>query len=400
MKTVVFINFPVSGHVNPQHSLCEELVKKNIKLIYFTAECYAHKYENISNIQIITYPKKFMDYYTELSGDIKLHEKMMALMYVFNTFTEKILPFTVRKLKKIKPDLIISDSLAVWGKAAARYLNIPCCIFFSSFMGDSIIMKKTPLFTYNLIKSSVIDFKYVINFLRIKKRIEKKYGKVCDPMPKIMHHQDKFTIVATSREFHPGGDLYPDNVHFVRPDVFNSDRITTKKDTIFVSVGTISFSSTFWDICLEATKNLNYRIVLSFGNNKNNMLSSKNMRDNVLLYDNLSLEDFRKELERSELFITHGGFNSITDGIVAETKLLVCPITSEQAGNGQILERYGCGKLYNHKKVTAEELEVEIKRLLKNKKMKNQLRHYKDSFINEQTYENIVNKMNKEFNLF
>lgn len=400
MKTVVFINFPVSGHVNPQYSLCEELAKKNVRLIYFTAECYSNKYESIPNIEIIKYPKEFMDYYSELSNDIKLHEKMMALMYVFNTFTERILPFTVSKLKEIKPDLIICDSLAVWGKSAARYLDIPYCIFFSSFMGDPIIMKKTPLFTFNLIKSGIVDFKYVVNFMKIKKRIEKKYGNVCDPMPKIMHHQGKFTIVATSKKFHPGGDLYPKNVNFVRPDVFNDKKITQKKDTIFISVGTISFSSTFWDICLEATKNLNYRVVLSFGNNKNNKISSKNIRDNVFIYDNLSHEDFRRELERSELFITHGGFNSITDGIVAETKLLVCPITSEQAGNGQILERYGCGKLFNEKNITPEKLEKEIKQLLNNKKMKNRLRYYKQSFINEQTYSEIVDKMNKEFNLY
>lgn len=400
MKKIVFISFPVAGHANPQYSLCEELTKRKVKVIYYTAERYADKYKKIKNIEIRTYPKEFMDYYDELSKNIILHQKMMALMYVFNSFTEKILPFIVEEVQKDKPDLIISDSLAVWGKVVARYLKIDYALFFSSFMGDSIIMKKTPSFTLGLIKSMVCDFNYVIKFMKIKKNIEKKYGKITDSMPKIMDHQGAFTIVATSREFHPGGNLYPENVHFVRPCVFNENRIIQKKDTILISVGTISFSHTFWDLCIKATENLDYRVVISFGNNKNNLIQSKNIRSNVEIYENLSLEEYRKELERSEIFITHGGFNSITDAIIAETKLLICPITTEQVSNGKVLEAYGCGRLLKSKGLTPEKLKIEIEALIKDKKIKNNLIKYKESFKNEKTYKEIVDKLGEEFNIF
>lgn len=399
MKTIAFISFPVAGHVNPQHGLCEELAKRNVNLVYYTADRYQAKYQDIEGITIRLYPKEFMDYYDELSKDITLHEKMLALMYVFNTFTEKILPFILEDLKEVKPDFIISDSLAVWGKAAARYFNIPCALFFSSFMGDSIIIKKTPSFALSLMKSAIFDFKYVLKFNQIKKRIEKQYGKITDSMSKVMSPQGKFTIVSTSREFHPGGTLYPSNVHFVRPCIFETNPVNTKKDTIFISVGTISFSHSFWDICLKATRNLPYRIVISFGNNKNNSLDKELLRDNVVLYDNLSLDDFRKELERSEIFITHGGFNSITDGIIAETKLLVCPITAEQISNGNVIEGYGCGKLYPEKTYQADVMERELKELIANDEMRKHLSYYKKSFMTEKTYEEVVSELLIEYNL-
>ena len=38
MKTIMFINFPVTGHINPQYELCKELAKRDVKLIYFTAD--------------------------------------------------------------------------------------------------------------------------------------------------------------------------------------------------------------------------------------------------------------------------------------------------------------------------------------------------------------------------
>lgn len=399
MKTIAFISFPVAGHVNPQHGLCEELAKRDVKLVYYTAERYKHKYEDIDGLDIRLYPKEFMDYYDKMSKDITLHEKMLALMYVFNAFTDKVLPFVLNDLEEVKPDFIISDSLAVWGKAAARYFNVPYALFFSSFMGDSIIIKKTPSFALSLVKSAVFDFKYVLKFNKIKKNIEKKYGKIMDAMQNVMAPQGKFTIVSTSREFHPGGNLYPSNVHFVRPCIFESEPVKVKKDSIFISVGTISFSHSFWDICLEATKNLPYRVVISFGNNKNNSLNKAHLRENVVLYDNLSLEDFRKELERTEVFITHGGFNSITDGIIAETKLLVCPITAEQNSNGKVLEAYGCGKLYPGKNYTADVMERELKKLIENNEMKKNLEYYKNSFIHEKTYKDVVNDLLNEYNL-
>lgn len=399
-KTIAFINFPASGHVNPQYGLCEELSKKNVKLVYYTAECYTKKFSYIDNIDIRTYPKEFMDYYNELSNDITLQEKMMGLMYVFIAFTERILPFILKDLKEVKPDLIISDSLAIWGKVAARCMKVPYALFFSSFMGDSIIMKKTPAFTLGVIKSAIFDFKYVIKFFQKKRCIDKNYGKTTDSMSKIMQHQGVFTMVSTSKEFHPGGNLYPDNVQFIRSYIYDESRVNVKKDTIFISVGTISFSQTFWDICIEATKNFDYRVAISFGNNKKNSINTESLRKNIVVYNNLSLDEFRKELERSELFITHGGFNSITDGIMAETKLLVCPITIEQRGNGQVLETYGCGKLFKRKKITSKELEAEIKALIDDKEMREQLIYYKNSFKHEQTFADVVNNMNKQFYLF
>ena len=218
-------------------------------------------------------------------------------------------------------------------------------------------------------------------------------------MPEIMSDQGQFSMVYTSRKFHPGGEEYGENVHFIRPAVYNEMPVNKKRDTIFISVGTISYSENFWDVCAEATKDLGYRIVMTFGNNKKNKVKEENLHSNIELYDNLTLDRFREELERSEVFITHGGFNSISDAIVAETKMLVCPVTTENRNNGKIIENYGCGRLFPGKKVTAAQIKSELQKLIA-KDCREALKEQKESFIKEKTCKDAVNALNQKFELF
>ena len=398
MKTIVFINFPVTGHINPQYELCKELAKRDVKLIYFTAEKYKHKYDNIENLIVETYPKEFMDYYTELENNQELSEKFMALSFVFYTLTEHIIDFMIERVGVLKPDLIISDTLAIWGKISARHYNIPYSLFFSSYMGDTKFLLHNPALLIGIIRSVIFDFNYIYRAMKIRRKIENKYGKVTDSLTQIMSHQGKFSMVYTSRSFHPCGGDYGDNIHFIKPSIFNENPIMTKKDSIFISVGTISYSKSFWDVCLEATQHLKYRIVISFGDNRNNSIDRSKMRKNVEVYDNLSLEKFRSELERSVLFITHGGFNSISDSVVAETKMLVCPVTTENLNNGKVIERYGCGKVLKTNKLTAIKLRKDIDNILAIDCQEN-LKKQKESFIREKTCQNVVDALIKEYKL-
>ena len=200
-----------------------------------TADRYKDRYEKIDNLEILTYPQEFMDYYDELEKQSELSIKFMALCYVFYTLTEHVLEFTMKKVEEIQPDFVICDTLAEWGKIAARYYNIPHAFFFSSLMGDRTFMKNSPVMLMGMLKSAVFDSKYLFEQRKIRKRIESRYGKVVDPMPEIMSDQGQFSMVYTSRKFHPGGEEYGENVHFIRPAVYNEMPVN-KKEIPFLSV--------------------------------------------------------------------------------------------------------------------------------------------------------------------
>jgi MGT family glycosyltransferase len=400
MKKILFISFPVSGHVNPQFCFNKELAKQNVKLIYYTFNKYFDKYKDVENMELRKYPDSFRDLYDRLSADSRMHSKLLAMLYVFYAFTESVLPFIMEEVEREKPDLIICDSLAMWGKVATRYHNIPYCYFFTSFMGDSQTVQKSPAFKMNILKSVLLDFPYLMKMFSIQKDIKKQYGMLYDQPMNMMSHQGKFTMVMTSKEFHPTGSEYPNNVRFVGPAHVENCEIPEDKDTILISLGTILYSDTHWDACIEAAKDLGYKVVVTFGGNTRNKVNTENLPPNVEIYNNLSQEEFRNVLKHSAVFISHGGFNSISDSVLYRTPLIICPTTAEQAGNGEFIEKYGCGMLYNKKRINARELREMIKQVINDEAFKDNVEKYRQSFLNSMGMEKVVDELNKEFILY
>ncbi|MDF2841387.1 MAG: glycosyltransferase [Clostridia bacterium] len=400
MKKILFISFPVSGHVNPQFCFNKELSQQNVKLIYYTFHKYFDKYKDVENIELREYPDSFRELYDRLSGDSNMHSKLLAMLYVFYAFTEIVLPYIIKEVETEKPDLIICDSLAMWGKVATRYHNIPYCYFFTSFMGDSQTVQKSPAFKLNIAKSILLDFPYLVKMLAIQKKIKKQYGMLYDQPMNMMSHQGKFTMVMTSKEFHPTGIEYPSNVRFVGPAHVENCDIPENKDTILISLGTILYSDTHWDACIEAAKDLGCKVVVTFGGNTKNKVNTERLPSNVEVYNNLSQEDFRDVLKHSAVFISHGGFNSISDAVLYRTPLIICPTTAEQAGNGEFIEKYGCGLLYNKKRIHVQELREKIQQVMDDKSFQDNVEKYRQSFLNSIGMGKVVEELNKEFNLY
>jgi MGT family glycosyltransferase len=234
----------------------------------------------------------------------------------------------------------------------------------------------------------------------IQKDIKKQYGMLYDQPMNMMSHQGKFTMVMTSKEFHPTGSEYPNNVRFVGPAHVENCEIPEDKDTILISLGTILYSDTHWDACIEAAKDLGYKVVVTFGGNTRNKVNTENLPPNVEIYNNLSQEEFRNVLKHSAVFISHGGFNSISDSVLYRTPLIICPTTAEQAGNGEFIEEYGCGMLYNKKRINAQELREMIKQVVNDEAFKDNVEKYRQSFLNSMGMEKVVDELNKEFILY
>jgi MGT family glycosyltransferase len=397
MKTILFFSFPEVGHINPNVEFCKELTEKDVKLIYYSFDKYLPKFAGMGNIELRKYPDSVTAYYNEVKDERKL-SKLMFVVFYFCAVTEKLLPFTMEEVDREKPDLIICDPFAMWAKIASRYYHIPIAYFFSiMMMGDA---PPTLPFILNITKSMIFDFGYMLKSMKIQKRIDQKYGNLSDKPDQITSHQGKFTMVMTSREFHPNGNTFPNNVKFVGPAYIDDCAIPNKKNIIFISRGTMTPSDKFWDTCIKAMKGLDYQVVISFGGNKNNKIRAKNIPDNIKIYDNLTLEEYRNILKQSLLLISHGGFNGINDAILYKTPLLICPVLSEQIGNGEFIQQYGCGVTYGPKKVTANELRKKIIEVINNESIQVNLEKYRQSFLNSMGYKKVVEELGKEFNLF
>mgnify|MGYP003469564245 FL=1 len=121
---IVFFNIPAHGHTNPTIGVVKELIKNNHDVYYYSYETMRKKIES-SGAHFIPCDK--FDSQTKLSNEDK---EKIAKDLVFSTnlivdMTLRLDDEILKEMQELKPDVIIADSMAFWGKLIAKKLNIP-----------------------------------------------------------------------------------------------------------------------------------------------------------------------------------------------------------------------------------------------------------------------------------
>jgi MGT family glycosyltransferase len=141
-------------------------------------------------------------------------------------------------------------------------------------------------------------------------------------------------LVFTSRKFQPSSDSFADNFKFVgvtltpRPlDVdFPFDQLTDAKK-VYISLGTIAHREDFLRKCFEAFKDEPYQVILSAGK-KTDLATLEPIPANFIVRNFVPQLDV---LQRVDAFITHGGINSVQEGLIYGVPLVVVPQQVEQS---------------------------------------------------------------------
>jgi len=124
MAEIVFFCIPAHGHTNPTLGVVRELVSRGHRVHYYSYEIFREKIEAAGAVFV-----PCDDYDLER----RLSPKDSARIGRDLAFSTKILVDTtialdgaiMRDMQALKPDCIVADSMAVWGKAIAGKLDIP-----------------------------------------------------------------------------------------------------------------------------------------------------------------------------------------------------------------------------------------------------------------------------------
>ena len=85
---------------------------------------------------------------------------------------------------------------------------------------------------------------------------------------------------------------------------------------------------------------------------------------------NISIFNFvpqQRILSISDIFITHGGLNSIQEGLAYRIPLIVIPQQFDQFNNGKLVEKLEVGILLDKNKITAEILKDAVNNIIINR---------------------------------
>jgi MGT family glycosyltransferase len=191
-------------------------------------------------------------------------------------------------------------------------------------------------------------------------------------------------IVYTSRHFQPCANTFDDRFQFVGPMTsrgetipFPWDRVGAS-DVVYVSLGTLFNADTaFYRTCFEAFAGQALQVILSVGT-KVSLTSLGAVPPNFVVSAHVPQ---LAVLQRARAFVTHGGMNSVSEGLFYGVPLVVVPQMGEQAIVGRQVEQLGAGLCLRKKEVTGSSLRESVRRLLEEERFRGQADIVRRSFL-------------------
>ena len=337
MSKIVFFCIPAHGHTNPTLGVVRELVARGHQVWYYSYNTMREKIESAGATFV-----SCDDYDMEQ----KLTPKDSVRVGKDLAFSTKILVDTTLALDdkvcadmvQLKPDCIVADSMAVWGKAVAMKLGIP---FVSS----------TTTFAFNqhsakIMKQSIGElFKMVFSMPKITKQIKRLQGKgypVKNILDIIQNDDSTHTIVYTSPEFQPCSETFSDKYAFVGPSIRPAtSKVEKKRDKlIYISMGTVNNNMmALYKRCLATLADTDYQVIMSVGN----LVSIEEfgvLPENISVFTHV---DQIAVLQQADIFVSHCGMNSVSESLYFGVPLVMLPQTSEQGGVAERVFQLGAG---------------------------------------------------------
>ena len=337
MSKIVFFCIPAHGHTNPTLGVVRELVSRGHEVWYYSYNMMREKIESAGATFI-----SCDDYDTEQ----KLSVKDSARVGKDLVFSTKILVDTTlalddkvcKEMAELKPDCIVADSMALWGKAVALKLGIP-------------LISSTTTFAFNkhsakIMKQGIGDlFKMLFAIPKTAGQVNRLKAKgypIKNILDIIGNDEKTHTIVYTSPQFQPYSATFSEKYAFVGPSVRSAiDKIEKKRDKlIYISMGTVNNDMMpFYKTCISAFKNTDYQIIMSVGN----LVSIEDfgeLPENISVFSHV---DQIAVLKEADVFVSHSGMNSVNESLYFEVPLVMLPQTTEQKGVAERVLELGAG---------------------------------------------------------
>lgn len=337
MSKIVFFCIPAHGHTNPTLGVVKELVSRGHHVTYYSYETFREKIE-AAGAQFVPCDPYDREQKLTTKEIVKLGKDLAFSTEVLVDTTLALDDVVCAHMKELRPDCIVADSMAVWGKAVALKLGIP-------------MVSSTTTFAFNehsakIMKQGFMDIlKMILSLPKINKNVKRLQAAgypIKSILDIIQNDNETHTIVYTSPEFQPCSETFSDKYVFVGPSIRppQSTVEKTAEKLIYISMGTVNNDLLpFYRNCIKAFADTSYQFIMSIGN-WTDMDALGPIPGNFTV---ASYVDQMAVLEKADAFITHCGMNSTSEGLYFQTPLVMFPQQAEQGGVASRVEELGAG---------------------------------------------------------
>lgn len=284
----------------------------------------------------------------------------------------KAVPYLVHPiqefLKKEKPDAVIVDPMNYAAVIAADLLKIPWISISSSL--TSVL--PTDLRSYTLGLVDILAPK--------REAIFRSFGSF-PQFHAIDCLSPYLNITFATKDF---VGVPPTKVELVGPSLPLSQRgdevqhTSVKQDRplVYVSFGSqIFYYPEVFKKIVAAAKNLPVRLAISVGD----LIHESEFQST----EDVEFYQYAPQLEilkQASLFITHGGANSVMEGIRANVPLLISPICNDQFHQAYFVEKSGVGRSLDLRTASMEEIRHTMEGLLSDQDIKTSMKKVSETY--------------------
>lgn len=330
---IVWFCIPAHGHTNPTLGVVKELTNAGHEVYYFSFDMLREKIERAGAVFIscdgFDFDIRDKNAADRVGKDIAFATELLvkATLALDEMISEKV--------KEIKPDLIVSDSITYWGKLTAMKYGIP-------------YVSSTTTFAFNRYSSRYLKrgageiIKMIFTMPKINKYLQllRDNGYPVKNIYDIVSNDNETnTIVYTSKEFQPCAETFSDRYRFIGPSIrpIESEMKKTAAKTVYISMGTVMKNKEIYVNCIKALGNTDYQVIISLGDNS---VEIEDIPENIGIYKSV---DQMAVLSIADVFLTHCGMNSVSEALYCEVPLVMLPQTPEQGAVAKRAEELNAG---------------------------------------------------------
>ena len=333
MKIIV-MNVPGHGHVNPTLPVVQELVEKGVQVLYYNTEEFRAKISE-TGAEFRAYPP------TRLTSKSMAHAVNIHLINVTHLLLETSLSLTVFMLDEVareQPDLLIFDSICLWGMQAARLSGLLAIASITTFILEGAKLDLSWRDRWHMIGGAL---PHLPKFSRARSALIQRYGRASLPPKHLFPCTGQLNLVYTTPALQPPTRFIDHSFVFVGPALPPPsqplDFAFPAGQVIYISLGTVHTGNReFFEQCFVAFAHLSATFVVAAGPLADQLAPPPNfiVRRHV---PQVAL------LPHVDLFITHAGINSMHESLYFGVPMVMVPQQMEQAANARIAAAHGTG---------------------------------------------------------
>lgn len=369
MSTVVFINAPAYGHINPTLPLVAELVRRGERVFYYTTEAFQQIIEQ-TGATFCNYGKDFPNHFARGIEDNPFLENPFVMIDANIETGKWVLDHLLGEIRELQPDYLIHDSFCFWGSCLAQALHLPVITSIGSVALNRKITAGGP---DQLLVLLGMFWKGRKNFSHSRKLMSEMIESYHIQAPKflfeVIRNYSALNIVYTSEAFQPYVETFDEQkFKFIGPLFLPATDTSNfpiaeleKKPVIYISMGTIYNKDTsFFRTCIEAFAQSKWQIVMALGG-QGSVEALGTLPTNFIVRNYVPQDQV---LQHSVLLITNGGTNSVNHALYHNVPMILIPQSADHPWNAKRVAELGAGKVLAKKHITASSLRAAAEEIL------------------------------------